>query len=103
MIADFFTKPLQGALFRKLRTLILNLPDNNVKPSLVGQECVETNENVPRIPAINKQVAVTHTNVRTPTVQRTYADVVMGSYPDVKEGSSLPSVTWSTTTQQGIQ
>ena len=26
MIADFFTKPLQGRLFRKLRAFILNLP-----------------------------------------------------------------------------
>ena len=26
MVADFFTKPLQGALFYKLRALVLNLP-----------------------------------------------------------------------------
>jgi hypothetical protein len=28
MIADFFTKPLQGKLFLKFRQLIMNLPDN---------------------------------------------------------------------------
>eukprot|EP00957_Ditylum_brightwellii_P212306 15367176-Ditylum_brightwellii.AAC.2 len=27
MVADFFTKPLQGALFRKFRALILNLDE----------------------------------------------------------------------------
>jgi hypothetical protein len=41
MVADFFTKPLQGSLFCKLHKIILNLPDdiklNNVT---VSQECV---------------------------------------------------------------
>ena len=32
LIADFFTKPLQGQLFHKPRALILNLPDDD--PSL---------------------------------------------------------------------
>lgn len=27
MVADFFTKPLQGSLFQKLCKIILNLPD----------------------------------------------------------------------------
>ena len=27
MVADFFTKPLQGSLFKKFRALILNLPE----------------------------------------------------------------------------
>ena len=41
MVADFFTKPLQGSLFRKLRATILNLDDEDPKmnPS-VKQECV---------------------------------------------------------------
>ena len=26
MVADYFTKPLQGSLFRRLRSIILNLP-----------------------------------------------------------------------------
>jgi hypothetical protein len=41
MVADFFTKPLQGSLFRKLRAAILNSPD---RPQIAGvtssQECV---------------------------------------------------------------
>jgi hypothetical protein len=41
MVADFFTKPLQGSLFRKLRAIILNIPN---RPSgadkLTSQECV---------------------------------------------------------------
>jgi hypothetical protein len=41
MVADFFTKPLQGSLFRKLRGIILNLPNRpsgNDAPT--SQECV---------------------------------------------------------------
>ena len=41
MVADFFTKPLQGSLFRKLRGIILNMPgrlcDSDASTS---QECV---------------------------------------------------------------
>ena len=29
MVADFFTKPLQGGLFRKFRAMILNLPEGD--------------------------------------------------------------------------
>ena len=29
MLADFFTKPLQRAAFRKMREIILNLPSTN--------------------------------------------------------------------------
>ena len=47
MIGDFFTKPLQGAHFRHLRKLILNLPDSGPGPATVQgvstpQECVGT-------------------------------------------------------------
>ena len=28
MLADFFTKPLQGSAFRKMRDIILNMPSN---------------------------------------------------------------------------
>jgi hypothetical protein len=42
MVADFFTKPLQGSLFRKLHGLILNTP---VRPpstsAAASQECFE--------------------------------------------------------------
>ena len=41
MIADFFTKPLQGALFRKFRAFVLNLPsDGPISQPQKAQECV---------------------------------------------------------------
>jgi len=42
MIADFFTKPLQGSLFRKFRALVLNLADEKHLDltSSKSQECV---------------------------------------------------------------
>jgi hypothetical protein len=48
MVADFFTKPLQGSLFRKLWKIILNLSDEPVKcddtmaNAAASQECVGT-------------------------------------------------------------
>ena len=42
MVADFFMKPLQGSLFRKLRGLILNTPVRSSSTSAAAsQECVE--------------------------------------------------------------
>jgi len=29
MLADFFTKPLQGSTFKKMWSIILNMPDTN--------------------------------------------------------------------------
>jgi len=44
MVADFFTKPLQGSQFRKLREYIMNEPvkevGSTVDPSCEPQECV---------------------------------------------------------------
>jgi hypothetical protein len=41
MVADFFTKPLQGSLFRKLRGVILNSPNRaRVVGMSTSQECV---------------------------------------------------------------
>ena len=41
MVADLLTKPLQGSLFRKLRRLLLNLPDDAmVANPKASQECV---------------------------------------------------------------
>ena len=39
MVGDFFTKPLQGATFRKFRDAILNLPNGSIP-----QECVEPSD-----------------------------------------------------------
>ena len=42
MVADFFTKPLQGSLFQKLRAIILNIPGHAFSSNAVAsQECVE--------------------------------------------------------------
>jgi hypothetical protein len=41
MVADFFTKPLQGSLFRKLRGIILNIPNRpSGADASTSQECV---------------------------------------------------------------
>jgi hypothetical protein len=41
MVADFFTKPLQGSLFRKLRAIILNIPGRHSSTdAAASQECV---------------------------------------------------------------
>ena len=41
MVTDFFTKPLQGAQFRKLRNLILNITnDTEICDAKASQECV---------------------------------------------------------------
>ena len=42
MVADFFTKPLQGSLFRKLCGIILNVPGRspNTDAPVASQECV---------------------------------------------------------------
>jgi len=53
MVADFFTKPLQGSKFRQFRDAILNVPQTmksvttelvHVIAPVAGQECVGTNE-----------------------------------------------------------
>ena len=44
MLADYFTKPLQGSLFRKFRNLILNVsPKDELNMGRGQQECVGTN------------------------------------------------------------
>ncbi|KAG7345606.1 reverse transcriptase RNA-dependent DNA polymerase [Nitzschia inconspicua] len=43
MIADYFTKPLQGPPFRKMLKQILNIDDDNIINSL-PQECVKDND-----------------------------------------------------------
>jgi sulfur carrier protein ThiS len=58
MIADFYTKPLQGALFRKMRDIIMGLSP------FLAEERVETNENM----------AAGRNKLCAP--KRTYADVL---------------------------
>ncbi|KAG7345088.1 hypothetical protein IV203_032619 [Nitzschia inconspicua] len=42
MIADYFTKPLQGSPFRKMLKQILNIDDDMINSS--PQECVKDND-----------------------------------------------------------
>jgi len=44
MVADFFTKPLQGSLFRKLRAIIMNMEEDHGINSSVKQECVGSHD-----------------------------------------------------------
>ena len=68
MIGDFFTKPLQGAQFRRLRQLILNLP--NHEPDAIDRQCMATPQE-----CVDK---------------RTYADAVRGPHSGQKSaGMSL--------------
>ena len=46
MIADFFTKPLQGSLFKKFRALILNMPEE--QHGLEASDHRSVLEHVPR-------------------------------------------------------
>ena len=79
MIADFFTKPLQGSLFKKLRDAVLGYItiDDLIKERLekVGQERVGPGENTvsisPKIqPASDNRDVGTRKNIVT------WADVV---------------------------
>ena len=62
MVADFFTKPLQGTSFRKFRNLIMNHDDGICNESCdtrashpVAQECVGSSD-----PEVNPEARATH-------------------------------------------
>ena len=80
LIADFYTKPLQGQLFRLFRSLILNL-DDKVALSMSAKE---KNLIIPgRTETISRRVQqeCVKENVGINTnAQRTYADVCKGTY-----------------------
>ena len=71
MFADFFTKPLQGSLFRKMRAVLMNLPDDTPLSVTTPrpQECVG--------------------NVIRPS----WADVVRGTDGRLMGGSQPPDMT----------
>ena len=84
MVADFFTKPLQGALFKKFRDIIMNVDGpGNKEPDADPQECVE--EEDPEDRGTDKQ-----------QVQRTYAEVAKSS-----EGGKL-STSFLTTSSEPV-
>jgi len=45
MLADFFTKPLQGAAFRCMRSQILNMPFTDTIASEVHRSVLDKNKN----------------------------------------------------------
>ena len=87
MLADYFSKPLQGSLFRKFRNLILNInPTDEFKVRPGEQECVGANSeddkatgshtrvmNADVIPQGPTNNLITHHDQET---QRSYANVV---------------------------
>ena len=103
MIADFFTKPLQGSQFHRMVKLIMNLDEDNVAHS--PQECVGDHRTIlgtescdPGVPCDardtdgvtgNEPVKVTllkdihkHDNSWMARGQRSFADVVRGKKKD---------------------
>ena len=77
MVADFFTKPLQGKQFRKLRKIIMNIPDD-VNDRL--QECVGNDEEDVQVSGESQRdsISTAHnesSNLMSST-RRSFADVV---------------------------
>jgi len=87
MLADFFTKPLQGALFRKFRKLILNLSDPADEP----QECVGTRDSG-LDSGLDESRAERDVESPQPPAQRTHADVVSGKKDTFGRGADPTSV-----------
>ena len=75
MVADFFTKPLQGALFYKLRDQIMNIDPSS--PYHSSQRSVLTDED------IEQKVMGVEQAVSNPDAARTYKNVLL-SEPPVK-------------------
>ena len=44
MIADYFTKPLQGSLFKRLRDTILNISDSTVSKTVSPRSVLKNND-----------------------------------------------------------
>ena len=73
MIADFYTKPLQGSLFRKMRDFIMGHSDS------LNAERVENNAFSQNNESRKEILDVTHDSVPEPTDNKiSYADVVKG-------------------------
>ena len=74
MVADFFTKPLQGSLFRKFRSIIMNVVDEQLSGA---QECVVTSSGSRGNPAdgqVEEECPLTAVHGKA-AVQRTWAEV----------------------------
>ena len=80
MLADYFSKPLQGSLFRKFRNLILNVnPKDELNTGHGEQECVGPTNSEDANADTSQAVAVAGGIPQGPTfiqARRSYADVV---------------------------
>ena len=77
MIADFFTKPLQGSLFRKLRALIMNYYPSNHNTPVDGQECVgDTGYELDESAQTNADISSDQLSIEDPIQHRSWVDVV---------------------------
>ena len=80
MLADYFSKPLQGSLFRKFRNLILNVnPNDELNAGHGEQECVGPTNSEDANADTSQAVAVVGGIPQGPTfiqAGRSYADVV---------------------------
>ena len=78
LIADFYTKPLQGAQFRKLRDIILNIKDGvstNVKKPAVNKKKISDKTSVLSCPQECVEKYVSKKLKENMGLKRTYCDV----------------------------
>jgi hypothetical protein len=74
MVGDFFTKALQGSLFRKFRALIMNIKNGDVFGSSIesSQECVGSNVITGKTPeVVTGKIPVTGKTKNTSTGKNT--------------------------------
>ena len=94
MLADFFTKPLQGKLFHKFRDVIMGWKHINTLHSkkadaLSPKERVEnTDQNVRLSPSLDKKGNVGKINYIKENSTPTYANIVNGKVFDGRESIS---------------
>ena len=92
MRADFFTKPLQGMLFYRLRDLIMNIAPENPHHSSHRSVLQDTGEGRNKYPANSAQEAKTSSGECTHT-RMTSTSI------DITNNSSRDEVLWSTQTE----
>ena len=83
MIADFFTKPLQGATFRKLQDHVMNIhPTSKYHSNQLGDRSVLGNDPMPSsdtVPEPNCDVMTTYVRTNDTSPPKTYKEALMGS------------------------
>ena len=92
MIADFFTKPLQGTLFRKLRDVVMgykhidSLHESNGESSAKERVRNETKTKKEMVMAANNSPSVV--KVKKDSKKMTWAEVVTGKSKVQKNGGN---------------